>query len=144
MSSRLLRRRPSTPVRSAESTRPGQSLPSEVMGQTCRRVGTVALVFATLWAVTMFMNSFVAHWFGGMAFLREVWPYPGQLIASIGVLSSLMMTVLASRLSSRPGLLVDVGSGYLVLQCMLVAILGQWAPLPVSPRVSWVCIPILF
>jgi len=39
---------------------------------------------------------------------------------------------------------VDIGSGYLVLQCLLIAILDQWAPMPISPRVSWVCIPILF
>jgi len=37
-----------------------------------------------------------------------------------------------------------VGAGFLVLQCLLIAILSQWAPVPISPRVSWVCIPILF
>jgi hypothetical protein len=114
------------------------------MGQTCRRVGTVGLVFATLWAFTIIMNTFVARWLGEMAFMRALWPFPGQLIATLGVLSSLLMTVLAGRLSSKPKLLVDVGSGYLVLQCLLVSILGQWAPVPISPRVSWVVIPILF
>jgi serine/threonine-protein kinase len=114
------------------------------MGQTCRRVGTVGLVFAALWALTMFMNTIVARWFGEMAFMREIWPFPGHLIAGIGLFSSLLMTVLAGRLSPKPKLLVDVGSGYLVLQCLLIAILGQWAPVPMSPRVSWVCIPILF
>jgi serine/threonine protein kinase len=114
------------------------------MGQTCRRVGTVGLVFATLWALTMFMNTFVARWFGEMAFMRELWPFPGHLIAGIGLVSSVLMTVLARRLSDQPKLLVDVGSGYLVLQCLLVSILSQWAHVPVSPRVSWVCIPILF
>jgi hypothetical protein len=114
------------------------------MGQTCRRVGTVGLVFAVLWALTMFMNTIVARWFGEMAFMREIWPFPGHLIAGIGLISSLLMTVLAGRLSPNPKLLVDVGSGYLVLQCLLISILGQWAPVPMSPRVSWVCIPILF
>ena len=114
------------------------------MGQTCGRVGIVGLVFGTLWALTIVMNSFVAPWLGEMAFMRGLWPFPGELVATIGVLSSILMTVLARRLSSKPGLLVDVGSGYLVLQCLLVSILGQWAPVPMSPRVSWVCIPILF
>jgi eukaryotic-like serine/threonine-protein kinase len=150
MTSRLLGRRPSTPIRSTESSRPGdssrpgQSLPSDVLGQTCRRVGTVALVFASLWAFTMFMNTFVARWFGEMAFMRDLWPFPGHLIGSIGVISSIAMTLLARRLSKQPKVLVDVGSGYLVLQCLLVSILSQWAPVPISPRVSWVCIPILF
>jgi eukaryotic-like serine/threonine-protein kinase len=107
-------------------------------------VGTVGLVFATLWAFTMFMNTFVARWFGEMAFMRALWPFPGHLVATIGVLSSLLLTVLARRLSPKPKLLVDVGSGYLVLQCLLISILSQWAPVPISPRVSWVCIPILF
>src|SRR3954465_1432536 len=143
MKSRLLRRRPSTPIRTTESSRPGNSLPHDVMGQTCRRIGIVGLVFASLWALTMFMNTFVARWFGEMAFMREVWPFPGLPVAGIGVISALLMTVLARRLSGQPKLL-DLGSGYLVLQCLLVSIISQWAAVPISPRVSWVCIPILF
>jgi serine/threonine protein kinase len=143
MNSRLLRRRPSTPIRTTDSSKTGHSLPHDVMGQTCRRVGIVGLVFASLWALTMFMNTFVARWFGEMAFMQELWPFPGLPVASIGLISSLLMTVLARRLSGQPRLL-DVGSGYLVLQCLLVSIISQWAPVPISPRVSWVCIPILF
>lgn len=140
---RLLGRRPSTPVRTTTGSRQGQSLPSELLGQTCRRVGIVSLVFASLWALTLIMNNLVARWFGEMAFMPEVWPWPGNLVAVIGVASSLSMTALARRLSGK-SILLDVGSGYLVLQCFLVAILSQWAPVPISPRVSWVCIPILF
>ncbi|HEX5574577.1 MAG TPA: serine/threonine-protein kinase [Gemmatimonadales bacterium] len=140
---RLLGRRPSTPIRTTTGSGPGQSLPSDVLGQTCRRVGIVSLVFASLWALTLLMNNVVARWFGEMAFMPEVWPWPGNLVAVIGVASSLAMTALARRLSGK-SILLDVGSGYLVLQCFLVAILGQWAPVAISPRVSWVCIPILF
>jgi hypothetical protein len=77
MTSRLLGRRSSTPVRSAESSKPGQSLPSDMLGQTCSRVGIVGLVFASIWAITMFMNTFVAGWLGEMGFMREIWPFPG-------------------------------------------------------------------
>jgi serine/threonine-protein kinase len=103
----------------------------------------VSIVFASLWAFTLFMNNLVAGWLGEMAFMRQIWPFPGNLVALIGVASSLGMTGLAHRLSGKP-ILLDVGSGYLVLQCLLVSILSQWAPVPISPRVSWVCIPILF
>ena len=140
---RLLGRRPSTPVRTTTGSRPGQSLPHDVLGQTCRRVGIVSLVFASLWVFTLVMNNLVAHWLGEMGFMRELWPYPGNVVASIGVATSLCMTALAHRLSGK-SVLLDLGSGYLVLQCLLVAILSQWAPVPISPRVSWVCIPILF
>jgi serine/threonine-protein kinase len=114
-----------------------------VLGQTCRRVGIVGIVFASLWAITIFMNTVVARWLGEMAFMRDIWPFPGLLVATIGIASSLLMTVLAHRLSGKP-ILMDVGSGYLVLQCLLISILSQWAPVPISPRVSWVVIPILF
>jgi hypothetical protein len=140
---RLLGRRPSTPTRTSASSTPGQSLPSEMLGQTCRRVGTVGIVFASLWAITIFMNIFVARWLGEMAFMQEIWPFPGLLVAIIGIASSLVMTALAWRLSGKP-ILLDLGSGYLVLQCLLISILSQWAPVPISPRVSWVVIPILF
>jgi serine/threonine protein kinase len=140
---RLLGRRPSTPVRAATSSRPGQSLPSEVVCQTCRRVGIVGLVFAALWVVTLFMNNVVAGLFDEMGFMRYLWPFPGNIVSTVGVASSLLMVWLAHRLSGQ-SILLDVGSGYLVLQCLLVSILSQWGPVPVSPRVSWVCIPILF
>ncbi|MFL5477323.1 MAG: serine/threonine-protein kinase [Gemmatimonadales bacterium] len=140
---RLLGRRPSTPVRTATSSRPGNSLPSELLGQTCRRVGIVSIVFASLWVITLILNNIVAGWLGQMAFMQALWPFPGNLVSGVGVASSLGMTWLAHRLSGKP-LLLDVGAGYLVVQCLLIAILSQWAPVPISPRVSWVCIPILF
>ncbi|HEV7365010.1 MAG TPA: serine/threonine-protein kinase [Gemmatimonadales bacterium] len=140
---RLLGRRPSTPIRATTSSGQGQSLPSDLLGQTCRRMGIVGLVFASIWALAIFMNTVVARWFGEMAFMREVWPFPGLIVASIGMVSSLVLTVLARRLSGKP-ILVDVGSGFLILQCLLIAILDQWALVPITPRVSWVCIPILF
>ena len=142
-SRRLLGRRPSTPVRTTAASRPGQSLPNDMVCQTCRRVGIVSIVFASLWTLTLVLNNLVAGWLGEMAFLRDLWPYPGNLVATIGVLSSLAMAGLAHRLSGK-SILLDVGSGFLVLQCLLVSILSQWGPVPISPRVSWVCIPILF
>ncbi|HEX6405671.1 MAG TPA: hypothetical protein VFZ90_00655, partial [Gemmatimonadales bacterium] len=123
---RLLGRRPSTPVRTTTASRPGQSLPSELLGQTCRRVGIVSIVFASLWIITLFLNNVVAGWLGQMAFMQALWPFPGNLVSTIGVASSLAMTWLAHRLSGKPRLL-DVGAGYLVLQCLLIAILSQWA-----------------
>src|SRR5687768_15549985 len=139
-SRRLLGRRPSTPARAGVASRSGHSLPSDVLGQTCSRLGIVSLVFAALWALTIFMNTVVAGWFGEMGFMRDLWPFPGNLVAALGIVSSLLMAVLAGRLSGK-SILMDVGSGYLVLQCALVSILSQWAPVPISPRVSWVCIP---
>jgi len=110
---------------------------------TCRRVGIVSVVFVALWALTLFLNNVVAHWFHQMAFMPRLWPFPGNVVALTGVVTSLAMAMLARRFSGTP-VPMDLGSGYLVLQCLLISILSQWAPVPVSPRVSWVCIPILF
>jgi serine/threonine-protein kinase len=140
---RLLGRRHSTPAQASVTSRPGESLPNEVVCQTCQRVGIVGLVFAALWAMTLLMNNVVAGWFGQMGFMPDVWPFPGNIVATAGIASSLLMTWLARRLSGK-SVLLDVGAGYLVLQCLLVSILGHWGPVPISPRVSWVCIPILF
>src|SRR3954467_5373555 len=140
---RLLGRRPSTPVRTTTASGTGQSMPSELLGQTCRRVGIVSIVFASLWVITLILNNIVAGWLGQMAFMQALWPFPGNLVSTIGLISSLTITWVARRLSGRASLL-DIGSGYLVLQCFLISILSQWAPVPISPRISWVCIPILF
>src|SRR5215212_9597143 len=99
---RLLGRRPSTPVRTPTGSPPGQSLPTEVVGQSCRRIGIVSLVFASLWAITLFMNNVVAGLLGEMGFMRYLWPFPGNLVSVIGVASSLAMTGLAHRLSGKP------------------------------------------
>jgi tRNA A-37 threonylcarbamoyl transferase component Bud32 len=140
---RLLGRRQSTPIRVSSTSGSAPSLPSDVLGQTCRRVGIVGIVFAALWAITILMNTLVARWLGEMAFMREIWPHPGLLVSCIGVASSILLTFLAMRLSGKP-ILVDLGSAYLVLQCLLIGILSQWVPVPITPRVSWVVIPILF
>src|SRR4026209_1275850 len=130
MTSRHLHRRQSTPVRSVIGSGPGESLPSDVLCQTCSRVGIVGIVFASLWTLTIFMNTVVARWFGEMTFLKGLWPFPDHLVAGLGIVTFTSITVLARRLSGKP-VLVDVGSGYLVLQCLLVSILSQWAPVPI-------------
>ena len=111
------------------------------MFQTCRRVWTVSVVFASLWAFMTLINNFV------LGFLSEtmhsLYPYPGNLIGFAGVVSSVVMAYLARKLSGTPRLLVDVGAGYLIVQCLLISLLGQWIPVPLVPRVSWVCIAIL-
>jgi eukaryotic-like serine/threonine-protein kinase len=140
-SRRLLGRRHSTPVWSSASSRSGHSLPSDIVSQTCGRVWIVSVVFASLWAFMTIINNFVTR------FLSEtmdwLYPYPGNLIGFVGVVSSVVMAYLARKLSGNPRLLIDVGSGYLIVQCLLISLLGQWIPVPLVPRVSWVCIAIL-
>lgn len=138
---RLVGRRPSTPGKTPETSGSGQSLPSDLMVQTCRRVGIVSTVFGSIWAFMTIMNNFV------LKFLSErmdtLYPMPGNLLGAAGVVSSVVMVYLARRFSHKQQLLIDVGAGYLVLQCLLISILTHWIPVPMVPRVSWVCIAIL-
>ena len=140
---RLLHRRTSTPVRVTSSLKSGPSLPNDVMLQTCRRVGIVSLVFASLWAFIIVMNNFVVRLLGHAAVMDALWPFPGVLVATTGVVTSVLMVYLARRLSPRPQLLLDVGSGFLVVQCLFISVLSEWEVVPMVPRVSWVCVAIL-
>jgi serine/threonine-protein kinase len=143
---RQLHRRTSTPVQTSpvsQGSGSGQSLPSDVIQQTCRRVYAVGLLGSGLWAFALVANSLVARLMGHPAVIEELWPYPGVPISTIGLATSLLMVYLAVRLRHRPQLLLGVSSGFLVLTCLLAAILTQWVPPLITPRISWLCIMIL-
>src|SRR5918993_5922404 len=120
-SRRLLGRRPSTPGKSTGPTRSGQSLPSDLLVQTCRRVGIVSTVFGSIWAFMTIMNNFVLKLLSER--METLYPMPGNLLGALGVASSILMVYIARKYSHRQQLLIDVGAGYLVLQCFLISIL---------------------
>jgi hypothetical protein len=140
-SRRLVGRRPSTPGKTPGTSGAGHSLPSDLMVQTCRRVGIVSTVFGSIWAFMTIMNNFVLKLLSER--METLYPMPGNLLGALGVTSSLLMVYLARKYSHRQQLLIDVGASYLVLQCLLISILTHWIPVPMVPRVSWVCIAIL-
>src|SRR5215210_3946852 len=140
-SRRLIGRRPSTPGKISGSSGAGQSLPSDLMVQTCRRVGIVSTVFGSIWAFMTIMNNFVLRLLSER--METLYPLPGNLLGALGVASSVVMVYIARKFSQKQQFLIDVGSGYLVLQCFLISILTHWIPVPMVPRVSWVCIAIL-
>ena len=116
-------------------------MPSDLMFQTCRRVGIVGLVFASVWAFMTIINNFVIRLISDR--MDTLYPFPGNTLGAAGVASSLLMVGLARKLGHRPQLLIDLGAGYLVFQCLLISILTHWIPIPLVPRVSWVCVAIL-
>ena len=138
---RLIGRRPSTPGKTSGNSGSGQSLPSDLMVQTCRRVGIVSTVFGSIWAFMTIMNNFVLKLLSER--METLYPLPGNLLGALGVASSVVMVYIARKFSDKQQLLIDVGSGYLVLQCFLISVLTHWIPVPMVPRVSWVCIAIL-
>jgi eukaryotic-like serine/threonine-protein kinase len=140
-SRRLLGRRPSTPGKTSGTAGSGHSLPSDLMVQTCRRVGIVSIVFGSIWAFMTIMNNFVLKLLSER--MDTLYPLPGNVLGALGVASSVVMVYIARKYSHKQQLLIDLGSGYLVLQCFLISVLTHWIPVPMVPRVSWVCIAIL-
>ena len=116
-------------------------MPSDLMFQTCRRVGIVCVVFGSVWAFMTLMNNFVIRLISDQ--MDTLYPYPGNVLGAAGVASSLLMVALARKLGHKPQVLIDVSAGYLVVQCLLISILTHWMPIPLVPRVSWVCVAIL-
>ncbi len=142
-SPRLLRHRASTPAHSPATGVSGQSLPGDMLLQTCRRVYAVGLVSGGLWTVSLLINSLMDRLGGRPAVLEAIWPWPGVPIALTGIVLAATLSWLARRLRHRPQLLLDLSAGYLILNCLFTGILTQWLPPAISPRVSWLCILIL-
>ena len=140
----LLRRKSATaPAQSGDSSSLGTSLPTEVLAQTCRRVFSVGVAFALMWSVTLVLFLVVARWTGGMPIMASLWPMPGAAIAGTGLAVSVLLALVAGRLSSQPDLLLFVGSGFLVISSLLVGLLDFWAPDFSSRPSAWIGVSIL-
>ncbi len=120
------------------------SLPSDVVEQSCRRVGTLGIVFALFWALGLFMGN-VVHGFVEPAVRMTdfAFPMPGNVFAGIGLAMSLAMVVLAGKLHDRPNLLLDLSLVFMVLTALLIGVLNQWIPHFEGRGISWICVVIL-
>ena len=96
-------RMPGTPTANAVTKSRWRLLPEDVLEQSCKRVGIAAVVFASLWALALFMNNVVHHWLRGMPLqmvaFDKLWPMPGKLIAGVGVAISVALVFAAPRQS---------------------------------------------
>jgi hypothetical protein len=104
------------------------SLPSEVLEQSCKRVGIASLVFASIWAVALFLANVVARVVETPMAFEATWPMPGNAIAVAGLVLSVAMMFVAGQLHDRPNLLLDLGLGFEVLTAFLFGLLHMWVP----------------
>jgi serine/threonine-protein kinase len=119
------------------------SLPSELLEQSCKRVGIASLVFASIWAVALFLANVVARVVETPMAFGATWPMPGNVIAVVGLVLSVAMMFVAGQLHDRPNLLLDLGLGFEVLTAFLIALEHMWVPPQGADGVSWICIVIL-
>jgi eukaryotic-like serine/threonine-protein kinase len=120
------------------------SLPQDLLEQSCKRVAIVGLVGVGLWAYAL-VNAFVRPIAGVVpeAGITAAFPMPGNAIAGVGVVASIVLVVAARRLHHKPLLLSNIGLGYLVLSAAFIGLLNQWHPLLMPGNLSWICIIIL-
>ena len=142
---RLLRRqsRSAPPTQLIGGSGPDQSMPRDMVQQACRRVWALGLVTSGLWTMSLVMNAVVAPLLGRRAMFETLWPNPALPVGLTGLALSGLLVFLVGRLHSRPQLLVDLSAVFLVVTCFLGAVLSQWQPPPITPRVSWLCILII-
>jgi tRNA A-37 threonylcarbamoyl transferase component Bud32 len=137
-------RTPSSGTRSRMRTR---GLPADVLEQSCKRIGIMAIVFASIWLIALFMNNVVHeilhHMHMNMMEPGAEWPMPGNLIASIGIATSALIVFIAWKHRMSPENLLRMGLVYEVTQACLVSFLMNWKPIVTPAGVSWLCIILL-
>ena len=130
-----------------------RTLPPELLQQSCKRVGIMSLTIAVLWSIPLIMNNVVSRLFGhdhdmtrSMGW-HPAWPYPGNVIAGIGVAASLGIFFLAWRLRKTPRRVLRLAFVLQVITAALVATLMYWHPTSGTAfatwRVSWLCLIIV-
>jgi serine/threonine-protein kinase len=143
MEQRVVAPQPSTP---ALTTPAGGSLgfmPSDLLEQTCKRVGVAALVFAAIWAWVLLMSNLAWRLFGTTPPHIAQWNEFGNPISIIGLVLSLGMVFVAGRLHEKPEQLLDVSLGFEVVTATLVGALNWWIAMPAGMGVSWICVIIV-
>ena len=125
------------------ATAPLISLPSDVIEQSCKRVGILGIAFALLWAFALFMANVVHGHEHTISMTDFAFPMPGNVFAGIGLVMSLSMVVLAGKLLHRPNLLLDLSLVFMVLTALLIGILNQWVPRFEGRGVSWIAVVVL-
>lgn len=119
-------------------------MPSDLLEQTCKRVGIAALVFAAIWAWVLVMTNLAWRPFGTAPPHVEDWAGFGNPVAIVGLALSLGMVFIAGRLHHEPEKLLDVGLGFEVVTAALVGALNWWIAAPNGFGVSWICVIIIF
>jgi tRNA A-37 threonylcarbamoyl transferase component Bud32 len=120
------------------------SLPQDLLEQSCKRVGMVGLVGIGLWGYAI-ANALIRPIAGVVqtAGITAAFPMPGNVIAGVGVIASLVLVVAARSLHHKPILLSNIGLAYLVLSAAFIGLLNQWHPQLIPGNVSWICIILL-
>ncbi|HYJ33040.1 MAG TPA: serine/threonine-protein kinase [Candidatus Binatia bacterium] len=119
------------------------SLPPDVLRGVRKRVAVFALAIAGIWALVLFVHDVVAPLIGHHHTAAMGWPYPGNVIGAIGLLTALAVWLYARRNQCDCHRMINLALVFQVVTSALIAIQANWTPVLGDPRVSWLCLLIL-
>jgi serine/threonine-protein kinase len=119
------------------------SLPPDVMRGVRSRVAVFALAIAGVWALVLLLDDVVAPLVGHHHTPDMGWPFPGNIVAGVGLLSAIGTWLYTRRNKCDSHDMVNVALAFQVLTAALVAIQTNWTPNMGTMRISWLCVVIL-
>ncbi|NIM51614.1 MAG: protein kinase [Gemmatimonadales bacterium] len=129
--------------RAIPHTRAGtrSTLPDDLLQAASRRLGTVALVWAGLWAFGLFMNNLVGPIISPDVPLDDAWPWPANPVAIAVILLSVALFGYTRKRACDCQFSLDLGLWYEVALAFAIGLVNQWTPNTVG--LSWICVLVL-
>ncbi len=116
-------------------------LPADLLEAASRRLGVAALVWAGLWAFSLFMNNFIGPVLSPETPLDDAWPWPGNPAAIAVIVLSLAIFAYTRWHACDCQLSLDLGLIYEVLLAFAIGLVNQWTPN--VQGLSWICVLVL-
>jgi tRNA A-37 threonylcarbamoyl transferase component Bud32 len=134
----------------AEGASPGGSrraLPSDILQDASRRLGTFSLVVAVLWFLGTALGHFDRLFISIGPKVRWSVLEPSDAIAATSILLSLALFAFSRRNKRGPQFTLDLGLGYMVLMSLALGLMFHWSDAPpnfvILPEISWVGVMLL-
>lgn len=116
-------------------------LPPDLLEAASRRLGVAALVWAGLWALSLFMNNVVGPVLSPDTPLDDAWPWPGNPVALGVIVLSLGLFAYTRWHACDCQRSLDLGLVYEVLLAFAIGFVNQWTPN--VQGLSWICVLVL-
>jgi eukaryotic-like serine/threonine-protein kinase len=100
-------------------------------------------VFVATWLFVIFMNEVVARFAARTAVIEQIWAPRNTVLTAVGIVASLALAWLATRLKDRPELVLNLGLAFEVFNSLIVSLITEYYPRQDAQAVSWVCITIV-
>jgi serine/threonine-protein kinase len=129
-----------TPAEAAAARGRPRALPDDFLREASARLGIMSLVAAGLWMLgTVIGRLGMRGMPGGVPGLR---PTPGDAIAAVSVLASLLLFAYTRKASRDPQRILDIGLAYMVLTAFALGLSSHLGPVQptrsVAPQISWI------